>query len=518
MALYHFHVTQIKRSEGRTAVASAAYRAGEKLHNLWDGETHDYTRKGGVILTEIILPEHAPKRFFDRSTLWNEVEQVEKNYNAQLAYSFDMALQNEFSLEENIELAREFVQKYFVSDGMIADLAIHKPDRDEGGIPNPHFHVLVPIRPLNADGTWGAKQRREYHLDENGNRIKKENGQWEFDAVPTTNWGKPETLDMWRQAWADMVNDKFREKGLECRIDHRSYVNLWDGETHDYTRKGGVILTEIILPEHAPKRFFDRSTLWNEVEQVEKNYNAQLAYSFDMALQNEFSLEENIELAREFVQKYFVSDGMIADLAIHKPDRDEGGIPNPHFHVLVPIRPLNADGTWGAKQRREYHLDENGNRIKKENGQWEFDAVPTTNWGKPETLDMWRQAWADMVNDKFREKGLECRIDHRSYVDQGLDLIPTVHEGPQIRKMEKKGIRTEKGELNRWIKATNRMLCSMRATIVALKEWIQEAKEILKEPQEIYLVQLLSEAHTMRNQTAMTYTRAYRKGRTEPLD
>ena len=173
MALYHFHVTQIKRSEGRTAVASAAYRAGEKLHNLWDGETHDYTRKGGVILTEIILPEHAPKRFFDRSTLWNEVEQVEKNYNAQLAYSFDMALQNEFSLEENIELAREFVQKYFVSDGMIADLAIHKPDRDEGGIPNPHFHVLVPIRPLNADGTWGAKQRREYHLDENGNSSKR---------------------------------------------------------------------------------------------------------------------------------------------------------------------------------------------------------------------------------------------------------------------------------------------------------------------------------------------------------
>lgn len=148
MALYHFHVTQIKRSEGRTAVASAAYRAGEKLHNLWDGETHDYTRKGGVILSEIMLPEYAPKRFFDRAALWNEVEQVEKNYNAQLAYSFDMALQNEFSLEENIELAREFVQKYFVSEGMIVDLAVHKPDREEGGIPNPHFHVLVPIRPL----------------------------------------------------------------------------------------------------------------------------------------------------------------------------------------------------------------------------------------------------------------------------------------------------------------------------------------------------------------------------------
>lgn len=225
--------------------------------------------------------------------------------------------------------------------------------------------------------------------------------------------------------------------------------NLWDGETHDYTKKGGVILSEIILPEYAPERFSDRYTLWNEVEQIEKHYKAQLAYSFDMALQNEISLEENIALAREFVQKYFVSDGMICDLAVHQPDRGNGGIPNPHFHVLVPIRPLNADGTWGAKQHRVYHLDKDGNRIKKEDGTWAFDAAPTTNWGKPETLDLWRKAWADMVNARLEEKGLACRIDHRSYVDQGLDLIPTVHEGPHIRKMEKKGIRTEKGELNR---------------------------------------------------------------------
>lgn len=293
--------------------------------------------------------------------------------------------------------------------------------------------------------------------------------------------------------------------------------NLWDGETHDYTKKSGVILAEIILPEHAPKRLSDRYTLWNEVEQVEKRFDAQLAYSFDTALQNELSLEENIDLAREFVLKYFVSDGMIVDLAIHHPDREEGGIPNPHFHVLVPIRPLNDDGTWGAKQHRVYHLDENGKRIKDEKGKWVFDAVPTTNWGRPETLDLWREAWADMVNAKFEEKDLDCRIDHRSYVDQGLDFIPTVHEGPHVRKMAKKGIRTEKGELNRWIKATNRMIRSMRATIAALKEWIQEAKEILKEPQKIYLAQLLSEAHTVRNQTAMTYARGKTKAKKNNL-
>ena len=289
--------------------------------------------------------------------------------------------------------------------------------------------------------------------------------------------------------------------------------NLWDGQTHDYTHKSGVVLAEILLPEHAPERFLDRSTLWNEVEQVEKRSDAQLAYSFDIALQNELSMEENIELAREFVQKYFVSDGMIADLAIHKPDREDGGIENPHFHVLVPIRPLNTDGTWGAKQHRVYRLDEDGNRIQKENGQWEFDAVPTTNWGKPETLELWREAWAEMVNSRFELKGLESRIDHRSYMDQGLELIPTVHEGPQVRKMEKKGIRTETGELNRWIRATNRMIRSMRATIAALKEWIQEVKEILKEPQEVYLVDLLRDHLDMRNQVAMNFARGKTKAR-----
>lgn len=130
---------------------------------------------------------------------------------------------------------------------------------------------------------------------------------------------------------------------------------------------------------------------------------------------------------------------------------------------------------------------------------------------------MWREAWADMVNARFAEKGLNCRIDHRSYVDQGLDLIPTVHEGPQVRKMEKKGIRTEKGELNRWIKATNSMIRSLRSTIKSLKAWIAEVKEILNDPKEIYLVNLLSEAESMRNKTAMTYDRGRKKARQSNL-
>lgn len=289
--------------------------------------------------------------------------------------------------------------------------------------------------------------------------------------------------------------------------------NLWDGETHDYTKKGGVVFTEIMLPPNAPEHFSDRSTLWNDLEQFEKRGDAQLAYSFDIAMQNEFTLEENIEFARQFVREQFLSAGMIVDFAFHLPGKDENDIPNPHFHVLVPIRPLNEDGTWGAKQHRVYNLDENGQRIKKENGQWDFVAVPTTDWGRPETLQKWRKEWAKFINSKFEEKGLDCRIDHRSYVDQRLDLLPTVHEGPQVRKMEKRGIRTEKGDLNRWIKKFNQMYRSLQSTIAALKEWIKEAKEILKEPEEVYLVDLLRDCQDMRNQVASTYQRGKKRAK-----
>ena len=169
IALYHFHVTQIKRSAGQSAVAAAAYRSGEKLHSEYYGEDSDYTRKGGVICSEILLPPQAPPSFSDRETLWNAVEKVERGKRAQLAYSFDIALQNEFSMEENINLARQFLLDNFVSRGMVVDFAIHSPDKEDGGISNPHFHVMCPIRPIEQDGKWGNKQRREYVLDEHIN-------------------------------------------------------------------------------------------------------------------------------------------------------------------------------------------------------------------------------------------------------------------------------------------------------------------------------------------------------------
>ena len=151
MALFHLSVTQTKRSAGQSAIASAAYRAGERLYSEYYGEYSDYTRKGGVICSDILLPSHAPPEYADRQTLWNAVEKAERGKNAQLAYSFDIALQNEFSLEENIALARQFLLENFVSRGMVVDFAVHQPDREDGGIPNPHFHVLCPTHEAIID-------------------------------------------------------------------------------------------------------------------------------------------------------------------------------------------------------------------------------------------------------------------------------------------------------------------------------------------------------------------------------
>ena len=276
------------------------------------------------------------------------------------------------------------------------------------------------------------------------------------------------------------------------------------GETSDYTNKRGVICSDILLPDHAPREYADRQTLWNAVEKAERGKNAQLAYSFDIALQNEFSMEENIALARHFLLEHFVSRGMVVDFAIHVPDTGPGGIPNPHFHVMSPIRPIEENGKWGCKQHRVYELDENGDRLLDADGNYIFNAIPTTDWGSPETLEYWREQWAAMCNAKFEEKGNGERIDHRSYERQGIDLLPTIHEGPAVRQMEAKGIRTDKGEFNRWIKATNSLIQSVRKKIAALLDWLKEAKEELSKPQTPDLISLLQSYFDQRNAGAYT--------------
>jgi hypothetical protein len=274
------------------------------------------------------------------------------------------------------------------------------------------------------------------------------------------------------------------------------------GEYSDYTRKRGIVETAILLPSFAPKEYENREKLWNAVEQAERHPKAQLAYSFDFSLQNEFSMKENLEIAREFIQKQFVDRGMIADYAVHLPDKGNT-IPNPHVHVLCPIRPLNPDGTWGAKQKRVYRLDEAGHRMKDEKGRDLFDAVPTTDWGSAESLERWREAWAEINNQHFAAHGLDARLDNRSYERQGLDQIPTVHEGPKIREMERRGIHTEKGDRNRWIRQLNALIRKLRTQLRELSDWIADLKQAAKPEPSVY--DLLTAHLNQRNAGAWSF-------------
>ncbi len=249
-------------------------------------------------------------------------------------------------------------------------------------------------------------------------------------------------------------------------------TNEWDGLTHDYTKKGGVVHSEILLPAHAPPAFSDRSTLWNSVELSEKSNNAQLAREVEIALPVELSREEQTRLVREYCSSQFVSKGMIADFNLH----DTGG-GNPHAHILLTMRPLDEKGAWLPKSKKEYVLDENGEKIRLPSGRYKTRKVDLVDWNNRENAEVWRRAWADLANEFLAQNNRPERIDHRSYERQGIDQIPTVHVGVSATQMEKKGIVTERGELNRNIKAANRILREIRRLVRGLKDWIAELKE-----------------------------------------
>ena len=193
MAIFHFSAKVIGRAAGRSAVAAAAYRAGERLHDERLDRDHDFRAKSGVEHNEIMLPEGAPERFSDRETLWNEVEGCEKRKDAQLAREVEFSIPREMSKVDGIELARDFVQSEFVDRGMIADLNVHW-DIGADGQPKPHAHVMLTMREVGEDG-FGQKVRE---------------------------WNRTELVEQWRERWANHVNARLAELDIDARIDHRS--------------------------------------------------------------------------------------------------------------------------------------------------------------------------------------------------------------------------------------------------------------------------------------------------------
>ena len=229
LAIFHCQIKIISRGKGKTATAAAAYRSGTKIVDDEFGETHDYTRKGGVAFSEILLCANAPSKYSERQILWNEVQKIEKQKNAQLCREIEVALPIEFSRNEQIEVVREYIKKNFTDKGMIADWSLH--DKSDG---NPHAHILLTMRPLKPNGEWGAKRKDSYVLDDSGNRIpvidpktgKQKIGargkkMWERISVSLTDWNDQTKAEEWRKSWADICNEHL--KGQD-HIDHRSYA------------------------------------------------------------------------------------------------------------------------------------------------------------------------------------------------------------------------------------------------------------------------------------------------------
>lgn len=260
--------------------------------------------------------------------------------------------------------------------------------------------------------------------------------------------------------------------------------NEWDGVTHDYTRKQGVISKEIFLPDHAPKEYKDRKTLWNSVELFEKNSNAQLARNFIISLPKELSIEENKKMIEEYIQTNFVKEGMIVDLAIHDESRE--GNQNIHAHIMTIVRPINEDGTWGQKSKKEYILDEKGEKILNKNGKPKTRKVELTTWNDKVNVEKWRENFSDLCNKYLERVGAEKRVDHRSFKRQGIKQIPTIHLGASASAMERKGIRTEKGDINREIKKQNELLKNIGNEIKKITSWLVGFKDKLKESYKEY--------------------------------
>ena len=291
-------------------------------------------------------------------------------------------------------------------------------------------------------------------------------------------------------------------------------LNEYDGVQHDYTRKQGLGWRLVFLPATAPAEWQDRETLWNAVEETETAKDSRLAREFVAALPIELSREEQIQLLQDFIKEQFVADGMCADAAIHDPYPPGH---NPHAHILLTVRPLDEKGKWQYKTEKEYLCVKDGEergftaaefkqaqadgwekqyqyKVGKKKvymtpsaaqaqGYERISKYPkstkygrqnpiTERWNSDEQLVLWRQAWADVTNLHLERTGHEERIDHRSHAERGLLERPTVHEGVVARAMEKKGIISDRCELNRQIKADNALLRELKAEIKKLAAMI----------------------------------------------
>ena len=301
-------------------------------------------------------------------------------------------------------------------------------------------------------------------------------------------------------------------------------LNDYDGVQHDFTRKQGLIWQQIFLSEYAPAEWEDRSVLWNAVEENEKTKDSRLAREFVAALPIELKKDEWITLLTEFIQRNFVSEGMCADVCIHDTDGH-----NPHAHIMLTVRPLDEKGKWQYKTEKEYlcvkdgeergftaaefkaaqadgwekqyqykvgkkkvymtpseaeaHGYERANKYPKSTKYGRQNPI-AARWNSEEQFVLWREAWANVVNRHLELGGFEARIDHRSHADRGLEEQPTTHEGVVARALEKKGVVSERCEINRQIRRDNAFLRELKAQMNKLVQAVRNTVPALAEAME----------------------------------
>lgn len=266
---------------------------------------------------------------------------------------------------------------------------------------------------------------------------------------------------------------------------YRSGTEIVDektGEIHDYTKKSGVVHSQIMTPTNCPTNFRDRETLWNEVEQIEKRKDAQLAREVVVALPAELDQDQQLQLVQQYVQEQFVNLGMIADLNIHEPSTSDHDIRNFHAHIQLTLRDVDEDG-FGKKNR---------------------------DWNDKALVKEWRESWADLQNHALGQAGSESRVDHRSLKDQGLDQVPTIHLGVAASAMEKRGEPSERGDINREVEQINLEIAELKKQqVVALDQYKDLKAEAEAQPPS--LADLHKQLAQLENKTDQVYGLLSRK-------
>lgn len=284
--------------------------------------------------------------------------------------------------------------------------------------------------------------------------------------------------------------------GGHSAVEQSSYISRekmyceYDGITYYPKYSEDLVHTEVMLPENAPKEYEDASVLWNSVENTEKSTNAQLARTYRVELPNEWSYELATEVMRDYVKRNFVDEGMCAQFAIHDSENKKTGQRNLHCHILLTMRSIDENGEWMAKQRKVYLTDENGDRIpvidkntgkqkvdKHNRKQWKCETVSTNDWSSKENARKWRKDITCTINRVNQKIGMTDNIwEYRSFKERGLDIVPEIHLGEKASALERAGIQTIRGNINRDIQRQNIIIMQAKATYTEAKKTLNNVK------------------------------------------